>query len=163
MARSTWSISQWVLLILAAVVVGSYFGVLGPVGDALEPQLKAIEKHIPQATLRSQLERLGNQPKVRARFTESETARAEAAVILGLFVFLTPIAAGMAIVVLVFVLTAVAHTLPLPETIPIKLRMLALLFVLAIATYAVREHWAPTAEYYAGLVAKTYLVATSGK
>lgn len=154
MAGSSWSISQWVLLILAAVVVGSYFGVLGPVGDALEPQFKVIE---------TQLERLGNQPKVRARFTESETARAEAAVVLGLFVFLTPIAAGMAVVVLVFVLTAVAHTLPLPETIPIKLRMLALLLVFVIATYAVREQWLPTAEYYAGLVAKTYLVATSGK
>ena len=161
--RSTWGISQWVLLILAAVVVGAYFGILGPVGDTLEEKIRAIEKRLdkPQAALLTKLEKLGNQPKVRERFAPSETAWAEAAVVLGLFIFLTPIAVAMAVVLLVFVVAAVAHSLPLPETIPVKLRMVAIMLVLATITYAMRDRWMPHAEYYVGMVVKTYLVATS--
>ena len=155
----TWGIKQWVLLILAAVVVAAYFGVLGPVGETLEEKIRAIEK--PQAALLTKLETLGNQPKVRERFVHSETAWAEAAVVLGLFIFLTPIAVAMAVVLLVFVVAAVAHSLPLPDTIPVKLRMVAIMLVLATVTYAMRDRWVPHAEYYAGMVVKTYLVATS--
>ena len=165
MPGSTWGVTQWVLLILAAVVVGAYFGVLGPVGEALEEKIAVIEKRLeqPHAALRGKLEKLGNQPKVQEKFIESETAYAEAAVVLGLFIFLTPIAVAMAVVLLVFLAAAIAHMLPLPDAIPHKVKMAALILVLAIVVFAVRDRWVPYLEYYAGMVAKSYLVATSLK
>jgi type III secretory pathway component EscS len=162
MPGSTWGVSQWVLLVLAAVVLGAYFGVLGPVGEALEEKIAVVEQRLeqPHAALRSKLARLGDQPKVQEKFVDSETAYAEAAVVLGLFVFMTPIAVAMAVVLLVFLAAALAHMLPLPDTLPHKVKMAAMILVLAVALFAVRDWWVPYLEYYAGMVAKSYLVAT---
>lgn len=168
MRESTWGFGQWLLLILAAVVVGAYFGVLGPVQEALEEKVDVIEKKIEQrldkrqAALRLKLEKLGNQPKVQEKFVDSETAWAEAAVVLAFFIFLTPIAIAMAIVLLIFLCAAIAHMLPLPEAIPHKAAVAALLIIFALVTFVVRDRWVPYAQYYAGWVAKAYLVATSG-
>jgi hypothetical protein len=155
------------LLILAAVVVFGYFGALGPVVDALEDKVDVIEKKLeqrfdkPNAQLRAKIEKLGNQPKIQEKFLDTETAWIDAAVVLSLFVFLTPIALVMVIVLLVFLCAAIAHMLPLPEGIPHKLVMAVLLLACGIATFVVRDSWVPYAQYYAGWVAKAYLVATN--
>jgi ABC-type multidrug transport system fused ATPase/permease subunit len=167
MLQPTWGFSHWLLIVLAAVVLGAYFGVLGPVQEALEDKIEVIEKKIEQrldkrqAALRMKLEKLGNQPKVQEKFVDSETAWAEAAVVLALFIFLTPIAVVMALVLIFFLCAAIAHMLPLPEAIPHKAAVAALLIVLALATFVVRDRWVPYAQYYAGWVAKAYLVATA--
>ena len=166
MTRSSWSFSQWVLIILAAVVIGGYFGALGPVVDALEDKIGAVEKKLeqrfdkPHAQMRAKLERLGNQPTIQEKFTDTETAWVDAAVILSLFVFLTPIAVIMMLVLLVFLCAAIADILPVPDAVPHKAVVVVLLLLCAIATFAAREYWIGYARYYAGWVAKAYLVAT---
>jgi hypothetical protein len=167
MTGSGWGISQWVLLILAAAVVAGYFGVLGPVLEALEDKIEVVEKKLeqrfdkPYAQIRSKLEKLGNQPKIQEKFVDPETAWVDAAVVLSLFVFLTPIAVTMAVVLLVFLCAGIAHSLPLPDGMPQQAVVAALLIGCAIATFVVRDYWVPYAQYYAGWVAKAYLVATS--
>jgi hypothetical protein len=168
MTGSTWSVSQWVLLILAAVVVCGYFGVLGPVVEAIDDKIDVIEKKLeqrfdkPHAQLRRMLEKLGNQPTIEEKFLDTETAWVDAAVILSLFVFLTPIALAMAIVLIVFLCAAIAHVLPLPEGIPHQAVMAMLLIACGIGIFLVRDAWLPHAQYYAGWVAKAYLVSTGG-
>lgn len=167
MSGSTWSVSQWVLLVLAAAVVFGYFGALGPVVDALEDKVEVIEKKLeqrfdtPHAQMRAKLEKLGNQPTIQEKFVDTETAWIDAAVVLSLFIFLTPIALAMVMVLLVFLCAGIAHMLPLPEGIPHKAIVAILLIACGIATFAVRDMWVPYAQYYAGWVAKAYLVATN--
>ena len=166
MSKGSWSVGQWTLMILAAVVIAAYVGIMGPVVDALDDKIGVIEKKIeqrldkPQAAVRAKLERLGNQPQVKEKFVETETAYVDAAVILALFVFLTPIAIVMAFVLLVGLCAAIAHMLPVPEGMH-KAAVAALLLVIAIMCFAVRDYWVPYAQYYAGWVAKAYLVATA--
>ena len=166
MSRGSWGVGQWMLMILAAVVLAAYFGVMGPVVDALEDKIDVIEKKIeqridkPHAEMRTRLERLTKQTNVEEKFVETETAYVDAAVILALFVFLTPIAIVMAFVLLVGLCAAIAHVLPVPEGMH-KVAIAVLLLAIAVVCFAVRDYWVPYAQYYAGWVAKAYLVATA--
>lgn len=168
MSRSTWGFSQWLLMVLAAGVVAAYFGALGPVVDTLEDKVDVIEKKIgakldtSQAHVRARLERLGNQPRVQEKFVDTETAWVDALVVLTLFVFLTPIAVVMALILLVFLLSAIAHTLPLPAAVPHRAVVLVLAVGVGIVIYMLQNAWVPFAEYYAGWVARAVLVVTSG-
>ncbi len=157
--------SQWILLILAAAVVAAYFGVLGHVVDALENKADVVEKKLDQkydkqeGRIRAKLERLGSQPGIQQKF-DTEAAWADALFVLAVFIFLTPIAAAMAIVVLMFLFSAIASLIPF---VPHRVGVLSLAIVCAIAAYVASPKWVPYAEYYAGWVARAYLVITSSK
>lgn len=167
MSQSTWGFSQWLLLILAAAVVAAYFGALGNVVDTLEEKVEVVEKKISQrveksqAGVRAKLERVGKNPKVEQQF-DTETAWVDALVVLSLFVFLTPIAIIMALILVVFVLSAVAHMLPLPDAIPHRAVVVVLALGLAVVIYAFNAAWVPYMQYYAAWVARAFLVVTTG-
>ena len=48
MSRGSWGIGNWMLMILAAIVLAAYFGVMGPVVDALDDKIDVIEKKVEQ-------------------------------------------------------------------------------------------------------------------
>ena len=162
MSRGSWGFGQWTLMVLAAVVLAAYFGVMGPVVDKIHLFERKVDDRLdkPQAAMRAKLERFTKQTKVDERFVESETSHVDAAVILALFVFLTPIAVVMAFVLLVGLCAAIAHMLPVPDTLH-NVAIGVLLVVFAIGCFALRDYWFPYAQYYAGWVVKAYLVATA--
>lgn len=168
MSQSTWGFSQWLLLILAAVVVAAYFGALGNVVDTLEDKVEVVEKKISQklekgqAGVRAKLDRVSKNPKIEERFIDTETAWVDALVVLSLFIFITPIAIIMAMILVLFVLSAVAHMLPIPDTIPHRAVVVGLAVGLAVVIYALDTAWVPYMQYYAAWVARAYLVVTAG-
>lgn len=161
------TVKQWILLVLAAGVVAAYFGVLGPVIDVLEQKIATIEKKSEARVdgrttsgVRARLESLGNDPRLEKKFSNSDDAWIEAMVVLGLFVFVTPIALVMAGVVVFFLLAALASLAP--PFVPHNVAMLVLAIVGVIATYVTAPLWSPSVQYYAGWVARAYLIVTSG-
>lgn len=160
-------ISQWILLILAAGVLAAYFGVLGPVIDALEEKAGFVQEKLdqrvdgpPRSGVRSRLESLGNQPRLERKFMDPEDAWMEALVVLTLFIFVTPIALLMAGIVVFFVIAALASLAP--SFVPHKVAMLVLAIVGVIITYLTAPMWGPSVQYYVGWVARAYLIVTTG-
>lgn len=168
MSQSTWGFSQWLLLILAAVAVAAYFGALGSVVDTLEDKVEVVEKKISQrveksqAGVRAKLERVGKHQKVEETFVDTETAWVDALVVLSLFIFITPIAVIMAMVLVLFVLSAIAHMLPIPDGAPHRAAVVVLAAGLAVVIYVLSSAWVPYMQYYAAWVARAYVVVTSG-
>lgn len=165
---SGWGLSQWLLIVLAAVVLGAYLGALGPVVETLETKVDVVEGKVhqkvekSQARVRAKLERLGNRPAAQNRFVDTQEAWTDALIVLTLFVFITPIAFMMAMILLVFLLSAIASALPVPSSIPQRAVVLVLAVGCAVLTWTIRDSWVPWAEYYASWVAKAYLVVTAG-
>jgi hypothetical protein len=160
--------SQWVLLILAAGFLAAYFGVLGPVVDALEEKVGLVEAQLdqkdigqPRSGVRARLESLGQtDPRLDRKFVDPQDAWMEALVVLTLFVFVTPIALIMGGVIVFFLMAALAALAP--SFIPHKIAMLILTVVTVIVVYMTSSTWGPSVQYYAGWVARAYLIVTSG-
>lgn len=158
-------ISQWVLLVLAAGFLAAYFGVLGPVIDALEDKVGAVEQKRDERVdantsgVRARLESLGSHPRLEKKFLDPEDAWMEALVVLTLFIFVTPIALIMGGVLVFFLIAAVAGLAP--SAIPHKVAMLVLAVVFLVATYLTAPYWGPPVQYYAGWVARAYLIVTA--
>lgn len=159
--------SQWILLVLAAGFLAAYFGVLGPVIDALEEKLGAVEQRMDERVdakstsgVRARLESLGGHPRLERKFLNPEDAYMEALVVLTLFVFVTPIALIMGGVLVFFLIAAIAALAP--SAIPHKVAMLVLAVAGLIVTYVTAPFWGPPVQYYAAWVARAYLVVTSG-
>jgi hypothetical protein len=158
--------SQWILLVLAAAVLAAYFGVLGPVIEALEEKIGVIERRMDERAgagrpsgVRARLESLGHRdPRLEEKFVDPQDAWMEALVVLTLFIFVTPIALVMGGVLLFFLLAAIASLAP--PFIPHRVAMLALAIVCLIVTYLTAHVWGPSVNYYIGWVARAYLIVT---
>jgi len=144
----SWSWRSWVLFILAAVVIGGYLGVLTPVQERLEELAKT--EPIVQAA---------NQPMVSEAFKD-QGGRADAYVILFLFVFLSPLALVMAVTLVIFLLSAAALALA-PVMGGERNAMLVVEIVGAALVYVERGLWLPHAMYFLGLLARAYVVITA--
>ena len=144
----SWSWRSWVLFVLAAVVIGGYLGVLTPVQERLEELAKT--EPIVQAA---------NQPMVSEAFKD-QGGRADAYVILFLFVFLSPLALVMAVTLVIFLLSAAALALA-PVMGGERNAMLVVEIVGAALVYVERSLWLPHAMYFLGLLARAYVVITA--
>jgi len=144
----SWSWRSWVLFVLAAVVIGGYLGVLTPVQERLEELAKT--EPIVQAA---------NQPMVSEAFKD-QGGRADAYVILFLFVFLSPLALVMAVTLVIFLLSAAALALA-PVMGGERNAMLVVEIVGAALVYVERGLWLPHAMYFLGLLARAYVVITA--
>ena len=144
----SWSWRSWVLFVLAAVVIGGYLGVLTPVQERLEELAKT--EPIVQAA---------NQPMVSEAFKD-QGGRADAYVILFLFVFLSPLALVMAVTLVIFLLSAAALALA-PVMGGERNAMLVVEIVGAAVVYVERGLWLPHAMYFLGLLARAYVVITA--
>jgi hypothetical protein len=138
----------WVLFVLAALVIGGYLGVLTPVQE----QLEELAKTAP-------IVRAANQPTVAGAFRDPG-GRADAYVILFLFVFLSPLALVMAVTLVIFLLSAMALALA-PVMGGERNAMLVVAAVSAVAVYVERDLWLPHAMYFLGLLARAYVVITT--
>ena len=140
---------SWLLFFLAAVVVGSYFGILGPVQERLERLAKAAP-----------IARAANQPMVAETFKDPVEGRMDAYVVVFLFVFLSPLALFMAVALAIFLLSALSSMLG-PVMGGEKVAMLILAIAGCVVVYVEREVWLPHAAYFLGLLARAYVVIVS--
>jgi hypothetical protein len=140
----SWGWSNWMLFILAAVVVAAYLGVLAPVQERLE--------HLA-------LVQAVNQPAVQEWFKD-DGGRADAFMVVLLFMFLSPLALFMAVTLVIFLLSALSTALG-PVMGGEKVAMLVLEVVGAGAVYVERDVWLPHALYFLGLLARAYIVITT--
>lgn len=144
MILGVWGWSNRILFILSAVLVAAYFGVLAPVQERLE------ELAVTQAA---------NNPMVAESFKDAG-GRADAYIIVFLFIFLSPLALCMAVALAVFLLSALATALG-PVMGGERVAMLALEIAGAVTVYVERDVWLPHALYFLGLFARAYLVITT--
>ena len=144
----SWSWKTWLLVVLAAVVIGGYLGVLTPVQE----QLEELAKTAP-------ILRAANQPTVADAFKDPG-GRADAYVILFLFVFLSPLALVMAVTLVIFLLSAAALALA-PVMGGERNAMLVVEIVGAALVYVERGLWLPHAMYFLGLLARAYVMITA--
>jgi hypothetical protein len=141
-----WGWRAWVLLVLAAAVVASYFGVLPVVEDRLQ-----------QMAGSKTIERLAGQEAVAETFKDPSGGRMDAYVVMFLFVFLSPLALVMAVIFTIFVLSALAtHLAPLVGGERIALIIVTL--GAGIFVYVKQDLWLPHAAYFLGLLARAYIV-----
>ena len=140
----TWRWSTWVLLILAALLVAAYFGVLAPVQERIE-QLAVAQA--------------ANHPMVAETF-KGAGGRADAYIVVFLFVFLSPLVLFMAVTLVIFLLSALAMALG-PVVGGEKTAMLVLEITSALVVYVERDVWLPHALYFLGLLARAYIVITA--
>ena len=140
----SWGWSNWVLFILAAVVVAAYFGVLAPVQERLE--------HFA-------LVHAVNQPDVQQKFKD-DGGRADAYVVVFLFMFLSPLAFFMAATIVIFLLSALS-TMLAPVLGGERIALLVVTIVGVGVVYVERAVWTPHALYLLGLLARAYLVITT--
>ena len=143
-----WSWKSWLLFVLAAVVIGGYFGVLTPVQERLEELANTTT-----------IARAANQPMVADAFKEPG-GRADAYVIMFLFVFLSPLALVMAVTLVIFLLLVLANALG-PVMGGERVAMFVLEIAGAAAVYVERDVWLPHALYFLGLLARAYVVITA--
>ena len=143
MILGVWGWSNRILLILSAVLVAAYFGVLAPVQERLE-ELAATQAANPMV----------------AESFKHAGGRADAYIILFLFIFLSPLALCMAVALAIFVLSALATALG-PVMGGERVAMLALEIAGAATIYVERDVWLPHALYFLGLFARAYLVITT--
>jgi len=128
------------LIVLLASVLSWYFG-----GAELELQLAS----------------LANQPQVNSAFQDPITGKSDALMALICFSFLTPMAAFVAVIILIFLvkgLEAVLVTLRGPGWFSMPLVGMTLL----VALYASSQLWLPTSLYGLGLIARAYFVYSYG-
>ena len=139
---------SWLLLVLAALVVASYFGVLGTVQDLLD-----------RVGTPEPIQRLASQPKVAEAFKDYEGLM-DAYTVMFLFMFLSPLALGMAITLMIFVLSVLAAAVG-----PLVGGEKIALFILELCggafVYLKQELWLPHVLYFLGLVARAYVVITA--
>ena len=146
---ASWGSRSWLLFVLAAVVVGAYFGILGPVQERLEHLAKTAP-----------IARAANQPMVAQTFKDPVEGRMDAYVVMFLFVFLSPLALFMAVTLAIFLLSAIASTLG-PVMGGEKVAMLILAIAGCAVVYVEQELWLPHAAYFLGLLARAYVVIVS--
>ena len=142
MIFGSWGLSKWILFILAAGVVASYFGVLAPVQERIE------QLAIAQAA---------SQPE---DMFKDAAGRADAYITVFLFVFLSPVALFMAVTIVIFLLSALSYTLG-PVMGGEKVAVFVLAIVGATAVYFERDVWLPHLLYFVGLFARAYLAITA--
>jgi len=142
-----WNWKSIVLTVLGVGVLAAYFGLLAPVQERLEELAKA-----------SPVARAASQPDVADSFKGSD-GRADAYVVVFLFVFLSPLALAIAVTLGLFLLSAAAMFLA-PLIGGEKIAMLVVEIVGALVIYLERGVWLPHAMYYVGLLARAYVVIT---
>ena len=91
---------------------------------------------------------------------KDQGGRADAYVILFLFVFLSPLALVMAVTLVIFLLSAAALALA-PVMGGERNAMLVVEIVGAALVYVERGLWLPHAMYFLGLLARAYVVITA--
>lgn len=112
------------------------------------------------AVARSYINWLAGQPSVQTAFDE-EGGSTDALIVLITFMFLTPVAASIILMLVVFIVKVfelVLFRLHLPEWTSTPV----VLLVLGFASYTVREAWLPHSLYALGLLARAYLVYRAG-
>jgi hypothetical protein len=139
----------WVLLIVAVVIVGAYFGLLVSVQDRLE-----------ELAASAPISRLANQPTVKDTFKDPSGGRMDAYVVMFLFVFLSPLAIFMLVVIAIFLLSALSITVA-PVLGGERIAMLVLEIVAGVLIYWKQDLWLPHVAYFLGLMARAYVVITS--
>ena len=113
------------------------------------------------ADLERQLASLANQPHVNSAFQDPITGKSDALMVLICFSLLTPMAAFVAVIILIFLvrgLEAVLITLRGPAWFSAPLVGMTLLVTL----YASSQVWLPTSLYGLGLIARAYFVYSYG-
>jgi hypothetical protein len=111
------------------------------------------------AAVRAQVGWLANQPSVRTAF-QSEGGSSDALILLLAFAILTPIAACVLVMLIVFAMKIIELLLGrvrLPEWASVPLVLMAFVY----GTYTTREAWLPESLHILGLVARAYLVFSS--
>ena len=146
MIFAAWGWRNWLLLILAAVAVAGYFGVLPTVERVLE---------LPTAP--AAIERLASQPTVTQSFSEPLYGRMDAWMVIFLFVFLSPLALFMVVTIGILFLSVLAGTLA-PVMGGEKTAMLIVELGSGVAIFATRASWLPPVMYFLGLIARAYVV-----
>ena len=144
-----WGWRNWLLLVLAAVAVGGYFGVLPTVERALE---------LPTAP--AAIERLASQPTVTGSFSEPFHGRMDAWMVIFLFIFLSPLALFMAVTIGILLLSVLAGTLA-PVVGGERIAMLVVELGSGIAIFLTRDSWLPQVMYFLGLIARAYVVVSA--
>jgi hypothetical protein len=146
-ALYTWRF--WVVLLVAIGVVAAYFGLLASVNARLE-----------ELAASGPIARLANQPNVKDTFKDPSGGRMDAYVVMFLFVFLSPLAIFMTVVLAIFLLSALSVAVA-PVLGGERNALLALEIVAGILVYWKQEVWLPHVSYYLGLLARAYVVITS--
>ena len=146
MVFAAWGWRSWLLLALSALAVMSYLGVMPTVERALElPTAPAV------------IAKLANQPEVAKSFGEPLYGRMDAWIVIFLFVFLSPVALLMVVVIGIIILSVLAN-LVAPLLGGEKLAMLVLEIASGIAIFVSRDAWLPPLMYFLGLIARAYVV-----
>jgi hypothetical protein len=146
-ALYTWRF--WVVLLVAIGVVAAYFGLLASVNARLE-----------ELAASGPIVRLANQPGVKDTFKDPSGGRMDAYVVMFLFVFLSPLAIFMAVVLAIFLLSALSIAVA-PVLGGERIALLVLEIVAGFLVYWKQEAWLPHVSYYLGLLARAYVVITS--
>lgn len=127
---------------------------------AVVPALGLIWYASSSATARGYINWLANQPDARAAF-RSEGGSTDALLVLLSFVLLTPVVVSVLVMLIVFIMKiaeVVLSKVRLPEWASVPLVLTAV----AYGTYATRQAWLPDSLHVLGLVARAYLVFSSG-
>ena len=146
---ASWGWRNWVLLVLAAVAVAGYFGVLPTVERALD---------LPTAP--AAIERLASQPGVTDSFSEPFHGRMDAWMVIFLFIFLSPLALFMAVTIGILFLSVLAGTLA-PVLGGERIAMLLVELGSGIAIFLTHGSWLPPVMYFLGLIARAYVVVAA--
>jgi len=139
----------WVLVVLAAAVILGYFGVLSIVQTRLE-----------EFGTSGPISRLASQPRVAESFKDKDGGRMDAYVVMFLFVFLSPLALFMSVVLTIFLLSALATAIG-PLIGGERIALLVLEVVAGALVYVKQDLWLPHVAYFLGLMARAYVVITS--
>jgi hypothetical protein len=121
----------------------------------------ALSWYLGGAGLEPQLASLADQPHVNTAFQDPITGKSDALLALICFSLLTPMAAFVAVLILIFLvrgLEAVVVSLRGPAWFSAPLVGATLL----VALYASSQLWLPTSLYGLGLIARAYLVYSYG-
>jgi hypothetical protein len=137
---TSWHWPQWVIFSLGLLYLASYFGLIG---------LGRVEQ---------ELEWLAGSPEATSSIYQG-SGQAEALFMVFAFLFLTPVAAVIALFVPLFLSAVVAAFLERTVRLPVVVGTVLFWLVLLTVAGVYSDHWWPHAQWFVNLLARGFLIA----